>query len=118
MSLDESQLAKELENWWLDQARHEVEKVVPKSVEYGGVGRAIDLVDIGRDLLRSMNTPDEYITDEWAIEVGIYFYLRGKVGRWTAAIMRGERVSDDTLHDVSVYCRMAQRNRQVGGWPK
>lgn len=117
MSFDESQLAKDLEDWWLKQAQEEVRQVVPKSVEYGGVGRAVDLVDIGTDLLRAMGTPTEYITPEWATEIGIYFYIRGKMGRWTAALMRGERVSDDTLHDISVYCRMAQRTRQMGGWP-
>jgi len=112
-----SEMAATLEQWWHDQAQHEVEQVVPKAVEYGGEGRAVDLIDIGKDLLRAMGVEESEITDEWATETGIYFYLRGKVGRWTAALMRKQRVSDDTLHDISVYCRMAQRTRTVGGWP-
>ena len=110
-------LAVEVADWWHAQAQAEIDAVVPKATEYGGHGRAVDLVDIGRDLLRSQGVADDKITDEWATEVGIYFYLRGKIGRWTAAVTRQERVSDDTLHDISVYCRMAQRNRAVGGWP-
>lgn len=114
---DKQRLAKSLEEWWHEQAQQEVELVVPKAIEYGGHGRAVDLVDIGRDLLRSQNVAEEKITDEWATEVGIYFYLRGKISRWTAAMTEGKRVSDDTLLDISIYCRMAQRNRAVGGWP-
>ena len=110
-------LAGQLETWWQDQANVEIEMVVPKAIEYGGEGRAVDLIDIGKDLLRAMKVPEDQITEEWATETGIFFYLRGKVGRWTAAMQRGERVSDDTLLDISIYCRMAQRNRAVGGWP-
>jgi len=114
---DKNDMAKSIETWWHAQAQEEVELVVPKAIEYGGKGRAVDLVDIGRDLLRSQGIAEDKITDEWATEVGIYFYLRGKISRWTAAMTRGERVSDDTMLDISIYCRMAQRNRDVGGWP-
>jgi len=114
---EKSRLAHELEAFWHGEADKEINLVVPKAIEYGGHGRAVDLVDIGRDLLRAQGIDEERITDEWATEVGIYYYLRGKISRWTAAITRGDRVSDDTLLDISIYCRMAQRNRQVGGWP-
>lgn len=114
---EKSRLARELEEFWHGEADKEIDLVVPKAIEYGGHGRAVDLVDIGKDLLRSQGVAEEEITDEWATEVGIYFYLRGKISRWTAAITEGKRVSDDTLLDISIYCRMAQRVRQVGGWP-
>lgn len=114
---ERSQAGRELFDWWIEQAIAEANGVIPKMEEYGGLGRAVDLVDIGRDLLRSQQVPESEITDEWATETGIYFYIRGKIGRWTAAITRGDRISDDTLKDISVYCRMAQRARQVGGWP-
>lgn len=116
--LDSKQsMARQLETWWHEQAQQEVELVVPKAIEYGGKGRAVDLLDTGRDLLRAQGVDDDKITDEWATEVGIYFYLRGKISRWTAALVEGKRVSDDTLLDISIYCRMARRNRDVGGWP-
>jgi len=99
-----------IEKWWLDTAAEEVMKVVPKAVEYG----ATDLADIGFNLARAAN---RQVGEEEAAELGIYFYCLGKMARWTDAIKRGDRVSDDTLHDLGVYVRMAQRVRAVGGWP-
>lgn len=108
-------LAAELGNWWTKTAEAEIDMVVKKAVEYGGNGAAIDLIQIGQDLAAIAKlTP---ISDEEATELGIYFYLRGKVSRWTAALAEGRRVSNDTLLDIGIYVRMAQRNRQVGGWP-
>lgn len=99
-----------LRTWWMDTAAVEVEKVVPKAVEYG----ADDLIYIGQELgLLLGRSP----SDEEAAELGIYFYELGKMARWRSAIRRGDRVSDDTLHDIGVYIRMAQRVRAVGGWP-
>ena len=43
---------KELEEWWHKQAAKEVEPLMKKLVEYGGQGRAVDLVDIGMDLAK------------------------------------------------------------------
>lgn len=110
----EPTLAAELAAWWRATAEAEIDAVVAKATEYGGEGSAIDLLDIGYDLAR---VAGREVDDEEAMELGMYFYLRGKVSRWTAAIMEGRRVSDDTLHDIGVYVRMAQRSRQVGGWP-
>lgn len=107
-----------LRDWWVDIAHKEVEAITDKMSEYGGAGRAVDLIDIGRDLLRAMAAPAAYVeSEELCAEVGIYFYLRGKIARWTAALVEGRRVSDDTLHDIGVYARMAQRVRETGGWP-
>lgn len=107
----------ELTDWWLNKAEAEVKPMVDKALEYGGRGAAIDLIEIGRDLFRiAGREPDEY-TDADATEMGIYFYLRGKFGRWQAAVLEGRTVSDDTLHDIGIYVRMAQRAREVGGWP-
>jgi hypothetical protein len=105
-----SQMAAELEQWWHDRAAEEIERTVPKAIEYG----ATDLVDLGRDLARLAGRE---VDQEEAAELGIYFYLRGKLSRWADAIMRGDRVSDDTLFDIGVYCRMVQRVRSHGGWP-
>jgi hypothetical protein len=101
-----------LSDWWMEIARQEVERVGPKAVEYGST----DLVEIGRDLSH-LAPMWEGKDDEAHAELGIYFYIIGKMARWRDAIQRGERVSDDTLHDIGVYVRMAQRVRAVGGWP-
>jgi len=105
-----SQLEALLTEWWMDKAEEEVRRTVPKAVEYG----ALDLIQIGQDLAL---TAGRTVTDEEAAELGVYFYVRGKLARWTDAIVRGDRVSDDTLFDLGVYIRMAQRIRDAGGWP-
>jgi adenylosuccinate synthase len=107
----------ELTEWWLARAASEVKPMVGKALEYGGKGAAIDLIDIGTDLFRMMDRTLEEFTEADATELGIYFYLKGKFSRWTAALMEGRSVSDDTLLDIGVYVRMAQRTREVGGWP-
>lgn len=104
----------ELQQWWMDQAHDEIYPLTAKIVEYGGQGRAIDLIEIGRNLGRLQKRE---INDAEATELGIYFYLLGKMGRWTAAVQNGTPVSDDTLHDIAIYTKMVQRTRQVGAWP-
>lgn len=110
-----------LRQWWVGQASEEIEPMLAKMTEYGGMGRAIDLSEIGRGLVHSGVKAPKFTTaseeEAWYQELGIYFYLLGKFARWTAAIAEGRRVSDDTLHDISVYVRMAQRVRHSGGWP-
>lgn len=112
----------ELVVWWVHKALEESTTVAAKALEYGGGGNAIDLYEIGRQLVltsepkwRDMAT-DEPTNQQFA-ELGIYFYVVGKMARWQAAVMEGRAVSDDTLYDIGVYIRMAQRVRQVGGWP-
>lgn len=101
----------QLAGWWREKAEAEIGQTVAKAVEYGST----DLVDIGRDLARVADR--ELDDDEEAAEWGIYFYLLGKLSRWRSAMERGDRVSDDTLLDIGVYARMAQRVRESGGWP-
>ena len=101
-----------LTDWWMDTARTEVEKVAPKAVEYGST----DLSEIGRTLSQVIGR-GEGDSEAAQAELGIYFYLVGKMARWTDAIKSGRPVSDDTLHDIGVYVRMVQRIRDVGGWP-
>ena len=102
--------ATELERWWAGIAASEAEKVAPKAYEYG----SRDLLDIGHDMARILGVDWD---DRQAAEAGTYFYVRGKLARWTAALERGEDVSMDTLADIGVYVRMAQRIRTHGGWP-
>jgi hypothetical protein len=104
-------LQDQLTDWWMNRAHGEVVAVAPKAVEYG----ATDLAEIGRTM--GLIIGRENLSTEEATEVGIYFYVLGKMARWTAAIREGRRVSDDTLLDISIYVKMQQRNRDVGGWP-
>lgn len=110
----------ELHEWWMAKAAAEIDPMIAKMAEYGGGGRAIDLIEIGRAMAEGFALPDELEqpTDAWLSELGIYFYLVGKFARWKAAIQEGRKVSDDTLLDIGIYIRMAQRIRDVGGWPK
>lgn len=103
-------LETELRGWWFDQAETEINATVPKAVEYSST----DLLDLGRTLAYIAGRT---VDDEEAEELGVFFYLQGKMSRWAGAIKQGRRVSDDTLFDVGVYVRMAQRIRHSGSWP-
>lgn len=97
--------------WWVTDAREVAEATIPKAVEYGST----ELIEAGRTLARLMGRPD--VSDQEAMETMIWSYMAGKMGRWTAALNRGERVSDDTVLDIQVYATMVRRIRQAGVWP-
>lgn len=100
-----------LRDWWMNQAHEAAEATIPKAVEYGSG----DLAEIGRAMARmgSLNLGGE----QDATELGILFYLIGKVARWEQAVKDGRQASRDTLFDLMVYSMMALRVRDVGGWP-
>lgn len=100
-----------LKDWWADTSAADANKVVPKAVEYG----AGDLEEIGRTLAKVSKMGD--VDEAQATELGIYYYVVGKLARWTSAVERGDQVSDDTLLDLTTYLMMARRTRDVGGWP-
>lgn len=101
---------RELRDWWQVRSDIEADMLVPKSVEYG----ANSLTRLGTTMAA---TAGRTVSEEEAIELGIYFYILGKIERWTDAVLRGDRPKDDALLDIGVYARMAQRNREVGSWP-
>lgn len=108
----------ELAEWWEKLAHAEVTPLLAKMTEYGGSGAAIDLIEIGRKMGELGPRLAELTTDDAGkAELGVYFYMVGKMARWHAALMEGRQVSDDTLHDIGVYDRMVQRIREAGGWP-
>lgn len=92
--------------WWADTAQGHIDMVVPKMVEYG----SNDLVEIGREFLALAGIKEA--SDSFAHEVGILFYARGKLARWSAAVGRGEHVSRDTLDDIVAYAMMAILNQE------
>lgn len=101
----------DLASWWLYTAAGEVDAMMPKVIEYG----ATDLAWVGRQMAEAQGRLN--VHDEEAAEIGIYWFILGKMARWGAAVREGRRPSDDTLHDIGVYVRMAQRVRDAGGWP-
>jgi hypothetical protein len=96
--------------WWRERAEQEIGQTVDKAVEYSST----DLADIGHQLAR---TAGRTVSDEEAAELGVFFYVTGKLSRWAGAVAQGRRPSDDTLFDMGVYVRMAQRIRESGSWP-
>ena len=100
-----------LKDWWADTSALDAEKVVPKAAEYG----AGDLAEIGHAMAKIAKMGN--LSEAQATELGIYYYVVGKVARWTSAVEAGRRVSDDTLLDITTYSMMARRVRDVGGWP-
>lgn len=111
--------ARVLGDWWRERAEAEIGMVAAKAVEYGSA----DLVEIGRQLhqagvrLPNDMQPYDHDRDAYLAELGIYFYVCGKLARWTSAVTEGRPVSTDTLLDIGVYVRMAQRVRETGRWP-
>lgn len=118
------ELHSELFNWWMETAENEIAQLEAKAKEYGGGGRANDLIEIGRAMVEAgvaipdWAREDPAAQDQYLTEIGIYFYIRGKMARWAVAVAEGRPVSDDTLLDIGVYVRMVQRSRFRGGWPE
>jgi hypothetical protein len=102
--------------WWEVTNRYELDKTIPKCVEYGA--RGADLVAIGRDTaeIGKMATPVGVLDEAFWAELGIHFYLRGKIARSGEAFKNGVMPSYDTLFDSGVYSRMQQRVRHMGYW--
>lgn len=96
--------------WLYAYIDREVGVMLQKAAEYGSV----ELIEAGRTLSSIMSIDD--IPDSWAAENQIYMYVTGKLGRWTAAMRRGEQVSQDTIHDIFVYCLMVLKLRETGEW--
>lgn len=85
--------------------------MAPKAVEYG----ANSMIEVGRTMARIQGRHN--ISDEEATEMACMFYIAGKIGRWVDAVTAGKRPSTDTIYDIGIYAKMAQRIRDVGGWP-
>lgn len=103
---------KELEDWWIDRASVEAAGAVPKAIEYGSNSLK------GQGLLVArLQGREGTISDEEALELGCFIYTFGKMQRWCDAVLRQERPSNDTIHDIAVYTKMTQRIRDTGSWP-
>jgi hypothetical protein len=100
----------ELNSWWLNSGCQDASLVISKYQEYGNTA----LLEVGRQLAEVMGRG---ATKAEMQELGIWFFMVGKMARWKTAILKGERVSKDTLDDLAVYATMARRVHEKGGWP-
>lgn len=100
-----------LRQWWTDTAMDEAERTIAKMEEYG----SLDLVHIGRAIW-DMCGRTSRLTDAAAMELGVLFYLYGKIQRAMSAAKADRPVSDDTWFDMHVYAKMAEAAR-AGVWP-
>lgn len=100
----------DLRTWWIDQATSEIDQSIPKIIDYGST----DLIWVGRQMAATMGRDVE---DDEAAELGIFFYLVGKIGRWASAVTEGRRPTDDTVFDTHYYAKMVLRIREAGEWP-
>lgn len=99
----------DLRAWWETNSDHDLESTIPKAIEYGSES----MIEYGRTLAR---VAGRKVSEAEALEWAIFAYIVGKVGRWTAAVQRGEQVSEDTLKDIEIYAKMARKVRQTGTW--
>jgi hypothetical protein len=98
----------DLANWWLAETKFELDSVLPKAIEYGSA----DLKVIGFALSQMIGEPKGVTNDE----LGIAFYVLGKVARLIGGYADGRSPSSDTWHDIAIYTKMAQYARENGGW--
>lgn len=99
----------DLAEWWRNEVANDIAETVTKARKYG----TASMVDHGRTLAR---VAGHEVNDRQALEWAIWSYLSGKVGRWTAALARGEEPDYDTLFDISIYAMMARKVRRTGKW--
>ncbi len=100
---------------WQSLNQLEIDRVLPKAIEYG----AVDLEIMGFALGRLLNSPNARMR-EWTgaelQEMACAFYNLGKVARAFGAYAEGRMPNDDCWHDGGVYARMVQIIRERGGW--
>lgn len=93
-------------DFWKNTSDKDLEGFLMKSLDYG----SYDLYTMGDALSRLPQT--KLGTDKAAAEMGVMFYILGKVARALSAYREGRLPSDDTLHDISVYAMMARMLRK------
>jgi hypothetical protein len=94
--------------WWTANAHHIAEATAKKCDEYG----SNDLYGIGHNVARIAG---QDINDAAAFEIGVLFYVLGKIERAMSAAERGNTASDDTWLDLHVYAGMVLAHR-AGVW--
>jgi hypothetical protein len=90
--------------WWINYATEEVDGMLVKMAEYG----AGDLYVIGETFAKLAGLG---VTAQEHYEIGVLFYVVGKVQRLLSAVENGNQASDDTWHDLAVYAKMVLATR-------
>lgn len=106
----------DLVGWWKATAQADIEGSIDKVREYGGC----DLLMLGTSLYQWAKEGKDWSGDPtpaFLQELGIWFYLQGKIGRALSALQAGKFPSDDTILDIVYYAMMIRRIRTTGGWP-
>lgn len=97
--------------WWVAKGHEDAALITEKYKEYGNTA----LLEVGQQLADVMGRED--ITKAEAQELGIWFFMMGKMARLKSAILRGDQASEDTWQDLTCYSMMGRRIRSEGGWP-
>lgn len=94
-----------LDKWWREHAADESATMMTKLDEYG----TGDLHEIGARLaaLAGWKNP----TQQQTYELGVMFYLIGKLQRVITASHLQRDASNDTWHDIAVYAKMVLARR-------
>lgn len=110
--------AEALADWWMRLSVEEVQRTVPKSIEYGSA----DLKIMGEAMLQLVPQMRKSIEDNpgervaAGQEMAIAFYVLGKVARLLGAYEQGRMPSEDTWFDLGIYPKMVRRIRETGTW--
>lgn len=119
LNAEQEDLARELTQimgWWIDTAKTDAEKTVPKAIQYGAVDFDIMgqfMVALVADKLHGADDAEKMRVGR---EMAIAFYMLGKMGRMVGAYATGVLPSDDTLFDTTIYSMMLRRVRETGHW--
>jgi hypothetical protein len=103
---DEEALAERVRFWWLEHAEFEIDGMLAKLMEYG----TGDLHEIGRQLME-VGAAGDLDNPQQCYELGVLFYVVGKVQRALTAARLGLPASTDTWHDLAVYAKMVLAGR-------
>jgi hypothetical protein len=101
--------ADELAAWWLQHAKDEIAKLVPKAIAYGSA----DLKVMGEAMLQLHPKLQGVVNGQ---ELAIWFYVLGKVARLVGGYAQGELPDIDSWYDLRIYGGMAEHVREKGGW--
>lgn len=103
-----------LVSWWAERSHRMALSCAAKRDEYG----TADLVGVGKRTA-SMGSDGHTRSDSELAEIGILFYLGGKVDRAVEAVCHGRQPSLDTWNDIATYALMvlAIREGGPGVWP-
>ena len=101
-----------LDDWWRATAEYDMQRTVPKTMLYGSRGE--DLVAIGRTMEDIGNMGHTSMAQ--SAELGVYFYMSGKMARAAEAFRHGNLPSYDTWFDLTIYLLIGRRIREHGQW--